>query len=124
MKTQDKSNVRYSDSELAEFKVIIEEKLKQARTQRDTTEQEIYEMNTNESNRFDSIDESNLSSERDHLIKISERQEKFVRDLQSALLRIQNKTYGICVVTGDLIDKKRLLAVPHTTKSMAAKMKQ
>ncbi len=124
MNAQNKSRNRYSDKELAKFKIIVEEKLAKTIIERDKIEKEIYEMNTNESNRFDSIDESNLSSERDYLIKMAERQERFVLDLKNALLRIQNKTYGVCVVTGELIDKKRLSAVPHTTKSMKAKLKQ
>lgn len=124
MNAQNRSSTRYSDKELAEFKIIVEEKLAKTVSERDTIEREIYEMNTNESNRFDSIDESNLSSERDKLIEMVGRQERFARDLQNALLRIQNKTYGVCIVTGELIDKKRLKAVPHTTKSMKAKLKQ
>jgi RNA polymerase-binding transcription factor DksA len=124
MNGQNKSNLRYSDKELADFKIIVTDRLKKTISQRDKTEREIYEMSTNESNRFDSINESSLSSERDYLIKVVERQEKFVRDLHNALLRIENKTYGVCIVTRELIDKKRLKAVPHTTKSMKAKLKQ
>ena len=105
MNGQNKSNLRYSDKELADFKIIVTDRLKKTISQRDKTEREIYEMSTNESNRFDSINESSLSSERDYLIKVVERQEKFVRDLHNALLRIENKTYGVCIVTRELIDK-------------------
>lgn len=115
---------RYSDKDLEEFRLIIEEKLAKARKELEVQTAELLEMETNGENRFDNINESSLSYERDYLSQMVERQQRFVRDLENALLRIQNKTYGICVVTGELIDKRRLKAVPHTTKSIQAKMKR
>lgn len=116
--------VRYSDQDLAEFKSIIEEKLAKAKREFETINDELLEMESNNSNHFNDINESSLSYERDHLSRMADRQNRFIRDLENALLRIQNKTYGICIVTGELIDKRRLKAVPHTTKSIKAKMKQ
>ncbi|MFK7948542.1 MAG: TraR/DksA family transcriptional regulator [Saprospiraceae bacterium] len=116
--------VRYSDKDLAEFKVSIEEKLTKVKSEFKTITQELSNIESNDSNRFNNINESSLSYERDYLSKMAERQNRFIRDLENALLRIQNKTYGICIVTGELIDKRRLKAVPHTTKSIKAKMKQ
>ena len=81
-------------------------------------------MEANNSNHFNDINESSLSYDRDYLSRMTDRQNRFIRDLESALLRIKNKTYGICSVTGQLISKQRLKAVPHTTKSIKAKMKQ
>lgn len=116
--------VRYSDKDLAEFKIMIEEKLEKAKSEFDTINDELLNIESNDSNRFNNINESSLSYEREHLSRMAERQNRFIRDLENALLRIQNKTYGICIVTGELIDKRRLKAVPHTTKSIKAKMKQ
>ena len=116
--------VRYSDKDLAEFKAIIETKLAKAKSESKTINNELIEMESNDSIRFNDINESSLSYERDYLSRMSDRQERFIRDLENALLRIQNKSYGICIVTSELIDKRRLKAVPHTTKSIQAKMKQ
>jgi DnaK suppressor protein len=115
---------RYSDKDLEEFRLIIEGKLAKARKELQGQTSELLEMEANGENRFDNINESSLSYERDYLSQMFERQQRFVRDLENALLRIQNKTYGICIVTGELIDKRRLKAVPHTTKSIQAKMKR
>lgn len=115
---------RYSNEDLEEFRLIIEEKLAKARKELQGQTSELLELEANGENRFDNINESNLSYERDYLSQMVERQQRFVRDLENALLRVQNKTYGICVVTGELIDKRRLKAVPHTTKSIQAKMKR
>ena len=115
---------RYSDKDLEEFRLIIEEKLAKARNELQGQTSELLELEGNGENRFDDINEGSLSYERDYLSQMVERQQRFVRDLENALLRVQNKTYGICVVTGELIDKRRLKAVPHTTKSIQAKMKR
>lgn len=123
MNTQDVT-VRYSDQDLAVFKSIIEEKLTKAKREVKIINDELLEMEANNSNHFNDINESSLSYERDYLSKMTDRQNRFIRDLESALLRIKNKTYGICTVTGQLISKQRLKAVPHTTKSIKAKMKQ
>ena len=123
MNSQDVT-VRYSDQDLAAFKIIIEEKLAKAKREVKIINDELLEMEANNSNHFNDINESSLSYERDNLSRMTDRQNRFIRDLESALLRIKNKTYGICSVTGQLISKQRLKAVPHTTKSIEAKMKQ
>jgi RNA polymerase-binding protein DksA len=123
MNSQDVT-VRYSDQDLAAFKLIIEEKLARAKKEVKIINDELLEMEANNSNHFNDINESSLSYERDNLSRMTDRQNRFIRDLESALLRIKNKTYGICSVTGRLISKQRLKAVPHTTKSIEAKMKQ
>ncbi|MFT6149271.1 MAG: RNA polymerase-binding transcription factor DksA [Saprospiraceae bacterium] len=115
---------RYSDKELEGFKLVIEMKLSKARKELKTQQLELLEIEENGGNRFNNINESSLSYEREHLSKMLERQQRFVRDLENALLRTKNKTYGVCIVTGELIDKRRLKAVPHTTKSIQAKMKR
>ena len=123
MNSQDVT-VRYSDQDLAAFKLIIEEKLARAKKEVKIINDELLAMEANNSNHFNDINESSLSYERDNLSRMTDRQNRFIRDLESALLRIKNKTYGICSVTGRLISKQRLKAVPHTTKSIEAKMKQ
>lgn len=115
---------RYSDEALEEFKLNIEAKLSKAKGELERLMSELVEMEENVENRFDNINESSLSYERDYLTQMVERQQRFVRDLENALLRVKHKTYGVCTVTGELIDKRRLKAVPHTTKSIQAKLKR
>lgn len=116
--------IRYSDKDLAEFEIIVTEKLNKAKSEFKLLTSELLDMEANGANRFNDISESSLSYERDYLSRMTDRQQRFIRDLENALSRIRNKTYGICIVTGELIDKRRLKAVPHTTKSIQAKMKQ
>ena len=117
--------VRYSDEDLAMFKALIEEKIKEA-------EKQLAQINENFiNNRNNGTDDTSptfkafeegaeiLSKEQNAIL--AGRQEKFIRDLKHALIRIENKTYGICRVTGKLIDKERLKAVPHATLSIEAK---
>jgi DnaK suppressor protein len=118
-------NVRYNDADLAEFKILIEDKIKSA----EHDFQLIRESFINDQNNgtddtsptFKAFEEGaeTLSKEQNSLL--AARQEKFIRDLKNALTRIQNKTYGICRVTGKLIAKERLKAVPHATLSIEAK---
>ncbi len=120
--------VKYSDADLQEFKLIIKEKIEKA--EKDL--QLIRESFINDKNNgtddtsptFKAFEEGaeTLSKEQNSLL--AGRQEKFVRDLKNALVRIENKTYGICRVTGKLIPKERLLAVPHATLSIEAKNMQ
>ena len=102
--------VRYSDKELEEFKALIEEKIKKAQN-----DLELIRSSYMNSSKV-TIKEENTA--------LAIRQEKFIRDLKNALIRIENKTYGICRVTGKLIDKRRLMAVPHATLSIEAKNMQ
>jgi len=117
-----KKSVRYSDAELAEFKAIINTKIAQAREELVYAKEQLIELNQEgESSKLGDFESGSAHSERDYLGQIMERQQKFIRSLEYALMRIANKTYGICRVTGELIDKRRLKLVPHTTLSMKAK---
>jgi RNA polymerase-binding transcription factor DksA len=115
---------RYSDADLAEFQELIEKKLGRAREQLDQLQGQILEMTENNDSDYgqDMMDDSNTNNDVEMLNNLAIHQRKFIRELEAALGRIRNKTYGICEVTGELIDKKRLLAVPTTTKSLAAKL--
>ncbi len=114
---------RYSDAELMEFKKLIEEKLEIAKKEFEFTNAQISELNGNNSDRDggDLLDDSNKQAELEMLNSMLFRQKQFIRNLENALHRIRNKTYGICTVTGQLIDKKRLMLVPHATKSIEGK---
>jgi RNA polymerase-binding transcription factor DksA len=118
--------LKYSDSELQEFREIISRKLDAAKkelaylqgliTRRD-------EMGGDETdNRYMTMEDGGMSMEREQLSQMASRQITFIDHLEKALMRIENKTYGICRVTGKLIDKARLRAVPHATLSMEAKL--
>ena len=114
---------RYTDTELEEFKVLLEEKLEKAKSQYENLINQIKEVTENSSGDFtkDLTDFSSSQTEVELLNNMATRQRTYIQDLQNALIRIRNKSYGICVVTGQLIDKKRLMAVPTTTKSVIAK---
>jgi len=119
---------RYSDEELEEFKQIIIEKLKKAREELMFLQESI--LNPNEHGTDDTyianklLDDNSYSLEKEHLSRLADRQRKFIMSLESALVRIENKTYGICRETGKLIAKERLRAVPHATLSIEAKEKR
>jgi RNA polymerase-binding transcription factor DksA len=114
---------RYTDGELEEFRLIIEDKLSKAKDQFENLIGQIKEITENTSGDFtkDLTDFSSSQTEVELLNSMATRQRTYIQDLQNALIRIKNKSYGICVVTGQLIDKKRLYAVPTTTKSVVAK---
>ncbi|MEL6832030.1 MAG: TraR/DksA family transcriptional regulator [Bacteroidota bacterium] len=114
---------RYSDADLAEFQAIIEKKIEQTEQQLESLKDQIREIseNTSDEHGGDWVDDSSISSDIEMLNNMALRQQKYLRDLNNAMLRIKNKVYGICVVTRELIDKRRLLAVPTTTKSLTAK---
>lgn len=115
--------VRYSDEDLQAFKVIVDERLVQAQDELSTTEKQISDLNENGFNQQggDWYDDSSAHTDLEMLQRMLQRQQRFVQDLKNALLRIHNKTYGICIVTGELISKERLRLVPHATKSMDGK---
>ena len=122
------TNVRYSDKELAEFKALIQEKIKKAQHDLELI-QSAYMNNHNNgtddtSPTFKAFDEGSEVMSKESNSQLAIRQEKFIRDLKNALIRIENKTYGICRVTGKLINKKRLELVPHATLSIEAKNMQ
>ncbi|WP_213190441.1 TraR/DksA family transcriptional regulator [Cloacibacterium caeni] len=120
--------VRYSDADLQEFKKIIQDKI--AKAEKDLAlinESFINDQNNgtdDTSPTFKAFEEGaeTLSKEQNSIL--AGRQEKFIRDLKHALIRIENKTYGVCRVTGKLIPKERLMAVPHATLSIEAKNMQ
>ena len=116
---------RYSDDELQEFKEIIKEKLKLAR--RDFT-QMMEQLRNADNNGVDDIaptyktlEEGSAAQSKEEIAQMANRQQKFIAGLEAALVRIENKTYGIDRMTGELIPKERLRVVPHATLSVASK---
>jgi RNA polymerase-binding transcription factor DksA len=120
--------VRYNDADLAEFRELIQRKLGAAKKELAYLQGLITrkdEMGGDESdNRYMTMEDGSLSMEREQLSQMASRQITFIDHLEKALMRIENKTYGICRVTSKLIDKARLRAVPHATLSIEAKMGQ
>jgi RNA polymerase-binding transcription factor DksA len=118
--------MRYSDAELVEFRELIGRKLEAAKKELSYLHGLITrkdEMSGDETdNRYMTMEDGSLSMEREQLSQMASRQIDFIDKLEKALIRIENKTYGICRVTGKLIDKARLRAVPHATLSIEAKM--
>jgi RNA polymerase-binding transcription factor DksA len=117
--------VRYSDEDLAEFKVIIDERIAQAEHDLELY-QKAYRNDGNNGTedtapQFKSYDDGADVMSKERNAQLAIRQERFIRDLNMALVRIENKTYGICRQTGKLIRKERLKLVPHTTLSIDAK---
>jgi len=119
-------SMRYSDNELQEFREIIGRKLEAAKKELSYLHGLITrkdEMGGDEGdNRYMTMEDGSLSMEREQLSQMASRQITFIDHLEKAIMRIENKTYGICRVTGRLIDKARLRAVPHATLSIEAKM--
>jgi RNA polymerase-binding transcription factor DksA len=119
-------SMRYSDAELNEFRELIQRKLDTAKKELGYLQGLITrkdEMGGDETdNRYMTMEDGSLSMEREQLSQMASRQITFIDHLEKATMRIENKTYGICRVTGKLIDKARLRAVPHATLSMEAKM--
>ncbi|MFC5047923.1 TraR/DksA family transcriptional regulator [Aquimarina hainanensis] len=119
---------RYSDSDLAMFKEIILEKMEKAKKDLELL-QSSYKNDGNNgtddtSPTFKAFEEGSETMSKEANTQLAIRQEKFVRDLKNALLRIENKTYGVCRVTGKLINPERLKLVPHATLSIEAKNMQ
>jgi RNA polymerase-binding transcription factor DksA len=119
---------RYSDAELQEFKEIILKKIEKAESDLDLLREQFANDKNNgtddTSPQFKSFEEGSSVMSKESNSQLASRQEKFIRDLKNALIRIENKTYGICRVTGKLIEAERLKLVPHATMSMEAKLKQ
>lgn len=114
---------RYSDKELAEFRDVISGKLEQAQNQLRFYLRQMTELADNEDAKIKNLDDAVGSTEREYLNSLAVRQRSHIQHLENALLRIENKVYGICRVTGKLISRERLMAVPHATLSMDAKQK-
>lgn len=123
-----KEKTRYSDAELAEFKEIIMRKLAQAKHNYEILRNSINHSDGNDtqdtSPTFKILEEGAAVLSKEEAGRLAQRQKKFIDNLQAAIVRIENKTYGICRETGKLIPKERLRAVPHATLSIEAKQKQ
>ena len=119
---------RYSDKELQEFKKIILKKLAEAKTDLQLLAEAYTNKNENDINdtspTFKVLEDGNEVLSKEENGKLAARQRKFIESLEAALIRIENKTYGICRVTGKLIPKERLRLVPHATLSIEAKLQQ
>lgn len=120
-----KEKNRYSDEELAEFKELIQQKLAKARQDYDILKASITHSESNDtedtSPTFKVLEEGASTLSKEESGKLALRQQKFIMHLEAALIRIENKSYGICRETGKLIPKERLMAVPHATLSIEAK---
>jgi DnaK suppressor protein len=124
---QEITKTKYNDSELNEFRILIQSKIDMAR-------EELYDLagtlSASNSNGDDAaiagktLEDGSATFEKEQINQLAARQKKFIEQLEAALMRIDNKTYGICRSTGKLIPKERLRAVPHTTQTMEAKLKQ
>ncbi|TAE37223.1 MAG: TraR/DksA family transcriptional regulator [Sphingobacteriales bacterium] len=119
---------RYTDTDLQEFKTLIAEKLKSAQEELLSLAKSMSNPNANGTDdtagTYKTLEDGSATLEKEQLNQLAARQKKFIESLESALVRIENKTYGICRETGKLIPKERLRAVPHATLSMEAKLKQ
>ncbi|MDA0379790.1 MAG: TraR/DksA family transcriptional regulator [Bacteroidetes bacterium] len=120
--------VRYSDADLKEFKALIEEKIVKAQQHLELLKSAYMNDGNNgtddTSPTFKAFEEGSETMSKEANTQLALRQEKFIRDLKSALVRIENKTYGVCRVTSKLISKERLKLVPHATLSIEAKKMQ
>ncbi len=125
MDTETKKS-RYSDNELQEFKEIIQGKVDKAKSDLKMLTEAYINNNNNGTNdtspTFKVLEEGNAVLTKEENSKLAARQEKFIQNLEMALIRIENKTYGICRETGKLISKERLRSVPHATLSIDAKL--
>ena len=116
---------RYSDAELEEFRAIINEKLQAAKGEYENLRSTGINANNNDTDdtspTFKNMEEGASTLSKEDAGRLAQRQMKFIQNLQAALIRIENKTYGVCRETGNLIPKERLRAVPHATLSIEAK---
>ena len=128
MLNNNKEKTAYSDSELQEFKELITEKLRIAREELVLLVQSLSHSNSNgtdgTSSAYKTLEDGSATLEKESNNQLAARQKKFIDSLENALIRIENRSYGICRQTGKLIPKERLRAVPHATLSMEAKLKQ
>jgi RNA polymerase-binding transcription factor DksA len=119
---------RYTDAELDEFKQLIQSKIQNAEADLKVLKENFANDRNNGTDdtapTFKAFEEGSDTMSKEANSQLAARQEKFIRDLKNALIRIENKTYGVCRVTGKLISKERLRLVPHATLSIEAKNKQ
>ena len=116
-----KKKTRYSDNELEEFKALIEGKLAEGKKQLDFYLQQLSASGDGADSKVRGLDDGIGTRQNEDVSRLAARQRKHVQHLENALLRIQNKVYGVCRESGNLISKERLRAVPHATLSIAAK---
>ncbi|HEY9001448.1 MAG TPA: TraR/DksA C4-type zinc finger protein [Mucilaginibacter sp.] len=125
---QETEKTRYSDAELQEFKDLILDKLRIAKEELNSLASSLSTPNANGTDdtagTYKTLEDGSATLEKESINQLAARQKKFIEQLEAALVRIENKTYGVCRETGKLIQKERLRAVPHTTLSMEAKLKQ
>jgi RNA polymerase-binding transcription factor DksA len=118
-------NIRFSDADLLDFKKIILSKIEKAKIDLDLIKSaymnDLNNGTDDTSPTFKAFEEGSETMSKEANSQLAIRQEKFIRDLKNALVRVENKTYGVCKVTGKLIDKERLKIVPHATMSIEAK---
>jgi RNA polymerase-binding transcription factor DksA len=126
--TGQEENLRYSEEELKEFEELITQKLELARNELNYIKQALSKRNDsgtdNTSGTSKLLEDGADTTEKENLSQLAARMQKFTQQLENALIRIKNGTYGICVDTGKLIPKERLRAVPHTQHSIEAKLKK
>ena len=122
------ADTRYSDSDLKEFEELIHSKLEQARSDFDQLQRSLSYEDDNRTEdtapTFKMMEDGSDTMSREETAQLAARQKKFIMNLENALLRFKNKTYGVCRVTGKLIAKERLRLVPHATMSIEAKNQQ
>ncbi|MBK9414566.1 MAG: TraR/DksA family transcriptional regulator [Bacteroidetes bacterium] len=125
---EDSGKTRYADSELEEFRAIINKKLEEARRELMLLQAQMTAANEHgtddTASTFKILEDGSDSLAKEEAGQLASRQKKFIEQLENAMVRIENKTYGVCRVTGKLIPKERLRAVPHTTQSIEAKLNQ
>lgn len=126
--TMEEERVRYGDTDLAEFKQIILNKLEQAKADYELLRSNITHSSDNDTEdtlpTFKVLEEGATTLSKEETGRLAAHQMKFIRNLELALVRVENKTYGICKTTGKLIPKERLLRVPHATECIEAKEKR
>ncbi len=125
---QENEKTRYSESDLQEFKGLLLDKLRSAKEELNSLATSLSSPNANGTDdtagTYKTLEDGSATLEKEQINQLAARQKKFIEQLEAALVRIENKTYGICRETGRLIPKERLRAVPHTTLSMEAKLRQ
>ena len=125
---QENEKTRYSESDLQEFRGILLDKLRIAKEELSSLATSLSSPNANGTDdtagTYKTLEDGSATLEKEQINRLAARQKKFIEQLEAALVRIENKTYGICRETGKLIPKERLRAVPHTTLSMEAKLRQ
>ncbi|HEY4325389.1 MAG TPA: TraR/DksA C4-type zinc finger protein [Mucilaginibacter sp.] len=128
MKQETTEKTRYSETDLQEFKGLLLDKLRIAKEELNSLATSLSSPNANGTDdtagTYKTLEDGSATLEKEQINQLAARQKKFIEQLEAALVRIENKTYGVCRETGRLIPKERLRAVPHTTLSMEAKLKQ